>query len=225
MKIYYVEDDAGIRELVCYTLNQTGYDARGFADGETFQTALDKGDRPDLLLLDIMLPGNDGLALLKCYRARENQGHIPVIIISAKDSEFDKVKGLDLGADDYVTKPFGMMELLARIKAVLRRAPRTADAPETVIAGEVVLDMKRRTVVACGASINLTYKEFELLSYLMLNRGIVLSREKLLSAVWDYDYFGGTRTVDVHVQTLRQKLGMHKDLIQTVRGIGYRVSG
>lgn len=223
MKVFYVEDDANIRELVIYTLEQTGFEATGFADGESFLKALGDGEKPDLLLLDIMLPKQDGLSLLKAFRQREGLYHLPVIIVSAKDSEFDKVKGLELGADDYVTKPFGMMELTARIKAVLRRATEDVREKEQLRAGEVVLNLKRRSVTCAGSPVQLTFKEFELLSCLVLNRGVVLNREKLLSLIWGYDYYGGTRTVDVHIQTLRQKLGAHKDLIETVRGVGYRV--
>ncbi len=222
MKIVYVEDDKNIRELVLYTLRQSGYDAVGYPDGESF---LLSDDKPDLLLLDIMLPKKDGLGVLCEFRSHEKESHAPVIIVSAKDSEFDKVRGLELGADDYVTKPFGMMELMARVKAVLRRIPVKQEEEAVVTLGEICLDGKKRTVTVEGTPINLTYKEFELLQYLMRNKGIVLNREQLLSAIWDYDYFGGTRTVDVHVQTLRQKLGSQKDMIETVRGVGYRLGG
>jgi len=202
--IYCVEDDDNIRELVIYTLETTGLKAKGFADGAAFMEAL-AFDTPELILLDIMLPGDDGMVLLKKLKSSSKTKDIPVIMVTAKGSEYDKVIGLDSGADDYVTKPFGMMELVSRIK--------------------VCMNIKKHDVTVNGKEVALTLKEFELLEKLMLNKGIVLTRDQLLTEIWGYDFDGETRTVDVHVRTLRQKLGEKGDLIQTVRGVGYRVGG
>ena len=220
--IYYVEDDENIRELVVYTLGQTGLPARGFADGAAFWTAL--GERlPSLILLDIMLPGEDGLAILKKLRGELRTSSIPVMMITARGAEYDKVSGLDLGADDYLAKPFGMAELVARVKALLRRASADASAAETLALGGLRVDQKRHAVHADGREITLTLKEFSLLTRLMERPGQVFSREQLLATVWGYEYEGGTRTVDVHIQTLRSKLGRCGEMIQTVRGVGYRL--
>ncbi|HJD41479.1 MAG TPA: response regulator transcription factor [Candidatus Mediterraneibacter quadrami] len=221
--IYCVEDDDNIRELVIYTLETTGLKARGFADGSAFMEAL-AFDTPELILLDIMLPGDDGLELLKKLKSSSKTKNIPVIMVTAKGSEYDKVVGLDSGADDYVTKPFGMMELVSRIKAVLRRSGKVEDRMDMETAG-VHVDVKKHEVTVDGKEISLTLKEFELLEKLMRNQGIVLTRDQLLTEIWGYDFDGETRTVDVHIRTLRQKLGDKGEIIQTVRGVGYRVGG
>lgn len=221
--IYCVEDDDNIRELVIYTLETTGLKARGFADGSAFMEAL-AFDTPELILLDIMLPGDDGLELLKKLKSSSKTKSIPVIMVTAKGSEYDKVVGLDSGADDYVTKPFGMMELVSRIKAVLRRTGKVEDRMDMETAG-VHIDVKKHEVTVDGKAISLTLKEFELLEKLMRNQGIVLTRDQLLTEIWGYDFDGETRTVDVHIRTLRQKLGDKGEIIQTVRGVGYRVGG
>lgn len=219
--IYCVEDDDNIRELVIYTLETTGLKARGFAEGSAFMEAL-AFDTPELILLDIMLPGDDGLELLKKLKSSVKTKNIPVIMVTAKGSEYDKVVGLDSGADDYVTKPFGMMELVSRIKAVLRRSGKIEDRIDTEISG-VCVDVKKHQVTVDGKEVSLTLKEFELLEKLMRNQGIVLTRDQLLTEIWGYDFDGETRTVDVHIRTLRQKLGDKGEIIQTVRGVGYRV--
>ncbi len=219
--IYYVEDDKNIRDLVIYTLSQTEYAARGFEEGQAFWEAC-KQEKPELVLLDLMLPGEDGIAILKKLRSAPGLSQVPVILITAKGAEYDKVLGLDLGADDYVVKPFGMMELISRVRAVLRRSAPKKTESELVLHG-LIVNPKRHTVMAGGQSVSLTLKEFELLRFLMENRGIVFSRDKLLETVWGYNYDGGTRTVDVHVQTLRQKLGEYGGVIKTVRGVGYHI--
>lgn len=221
--IYCVEDDDNIRELVIYTLETTGLKARGFADGSAFMEAL-AFDTPELILLDIMLPGDDGLELLKKLKSSPKTKGIPVIMVTAKGTEYDKVIGLDSGADDYVTKPFGMMELVSRVKAVLRRAGKVEDRIDMEMAG-VRMDIKKHEVTVDGKQVALTLKEFELLEKLMRNQGIVLTRDQLLTEIWGYDFDGETRTVDVHIRTLRQKLGEKGEIIQTVRGVGYRVGG
>ena len=221
--IYCVEDDDNIRELVIYTLETTGLKARGFADGSAFMEAL-AFDTPELILLDIMLPGDDGRELLKKLKSSSKTKNIPVIMVTAKGSEYDKVVGLDSGADDYVTKPFGMMGLVSRIKAVLRRSGKVEDRTDMETAG-VHVDVKKHEVTVDGKEISLTLKEFELLEKLMRNQGIVLTRDQLLTEIWGYDFDGETRTVDVHIRTLRQKLGDKGEIIQTVRGVGYRVGG
>jgi two-component system alkaline phosphatase synthesis response regulator PhoP len=219
--IYCVEDNTEIRELVVYTLQMTGFTARGFVDGKDFFAAI-KEELPELVLLDIMLPGEDGLQILKKLRASEATRAIPVIMLTAKTTEYDKVIGLDSGADDYLTKPFGMMELIARIKAVLRRASVAEESDEITI-GPLVVYRDEHRVFNNGVEVALTPKEFSLLLYLIENRGIVLTRERLLSEVWGFDYYGETRTVDAHIRSLRMKLGEAGDLIETVRGIGYRI--
>ena len=220
--IYYVEDDANIRELVVYTLEQTGFAARGFANAAAFFQACE--DRlPELALLDIMLPGEDGMAILARLRGTPRTKNLPVIMVTARGSEYDKVSGLDSGADDYIAKPFSMTELVSRIRALLRRTASEESDSAKLELGALTLDSKRRAVLVANAPVALTYKEFELLRHLMEHRGIALSRERLLETVWGYDYDGGTRTVDVHIRTLRKKLGPCGALIQTVRGIGYRI--
>lgn len=221
--IYCVEDDDNIRELVIYTLETTGLKARGFAEGSAFMEAL-AFDTPELILLDIMLPGDDGLVLLKKLKSSPKTKGIPVIMVTAKGTEYDKVIGLDSGADDYVTKPFGMMELVSRIKAVLRRSGKVEDRIDMEFSG-VRMDIKKHEVTVDGKQVALTLKEFELLEKLMRNQGIVLTRDQLLTEIWGYDFDGETRTVDVHIRTLRQKLGAKGEIIQTVRGVGYRVGG
>ena len=219
--IFVVEDDSGIRELVIYTLKNTGFDIRGFSCGEEFWPALHE-KLPQLVLLDIMLPGEDGLMILKKLRDDKLTRKLPVIMLTAKGTEHDKVMGLDLGADDYLPKPFGMMEMVARVKSVLRRANLNDEAAEFIMDG-LSLDIPRHIVMADGVEVVLTIKEFDLLVYLLKNAGIVLTRDKILEAVWGYDFDGETRTVDVHVRTLRQKLGRCGELLQTVRGLGYKV--
>lgn len=222
--IFCVEDDNNIRELVVYTLETTGFKARGFEDGSRFFEALAL-DTPELILLDIMLPGEDGISLLKQLKASVKTRDIPVIMMTAKGTEYDKVKGLDLGADDYVTKPFGMMELVSRVKAVLRRSRKSAvNAEDKIALGHIIMDVKKHEVSSDGKVVTLTLKEFELLKRMMKNPDIVLTRDQLLEDIWGYDFDGETRTVDVHVRTLRQKLGDAGEQIQTVRGVGYRIS-
>ena len=221
--IYCVEDDDNIRELVIYTLETTGLKAKGFAEGTAFMEAL-AFDTPELILLDIMLPGEDGLELLKKLKNSAKTKDIPVIMVTAKGAEYDKVIGLDSGADDYVTKPFGMMELVSRIKAVLRRSGRVQEQDMLSVNG-VSVDVKKHEVKVAGDIVTLTLKEFELLERLMRNQNIVLTRDQLLEDIWGYDFDGETRTVDVHVRTLRQKLGEKGDIIKTVLGVGYRIGG
>lgn len=219
--IFCVEDDDNIRELVIYTLETTGFPARGFSEGTAFLKALEE-ETPELILLDIMLPGIDGMEILRKLKSGKKTRNIPVIMVTAKGTEYDKVIGLDSGADDYVTKPFGMMELISRIKAVLRRSKKIETGEELEVSG-VVVDSQKHEVKVDGKSIVLTLKEFELLELLMNNRNIVLTRDKLLSEIWGYEYVGETRTVDVHIRTLRQKLGDKGYIIETVRGVGYRI--
>ena len=223
--IYCVEDDAGIRELVVYTLQNTGLEARGFADGEALFAAL-REQKPDLLLLDIMLPGEDGISILRRLRAVRETAKLPVILLTAKNTEYDKVVGLDSGADDYVAKPFGMMELVARIRAVLRR---TQDSPpgegggRPLVAGSICVDERAHSVHVGADEVQLTLKEYQLLCLLMKNQGAVLTRDVLLENIWGYGNESETRTVDEHIRTLRQKLGAGGALIETVRGVGYRM--
>ena len=222
--IFCVEDDGNIRELVVYTLESTGFQARGFEDGSSFLEALAL-ETPELVLLDIMLPGEDGMELLKKLKGSSKTRDIPVIMVTAKGAEYDKVKGLDAGADDYVTKPFGMMELISRIKAVLRRSSKKNPADgETIEIGKIQINQKKHEVKVDDEVVNLTLKEYELLKRLMKNSNIVLTRDQLLEDIWGYDFDGETRTVDVHVRTLRQKLGNAGEQIETVRGVGYRMS-
>ena len=218
--IYLVEDDTDIRELVTYTLKNTGFDVRGFSCGDEFWPALHE-KLPRLVLLDIMLPGEDGLLILKKLRGSHTTSKLPVIMLTAKGTEHDKVMGLDLGADDYLPKPFGMMEMVARVKSLLRRAGFSNETTEFVIGG-LSVDIPRHIASVDGADVVLTIKEFDLLVYLLKNTGIVLTRDKILEEVWGYDFDGETRTVDVHVRTLRQKLGRCGELLQTVRGLGYK---
>ncbi|MFQ6865388.1 response regulator transcription factor [Blautia sp.] len=219
--IYCVEDEKNIRELLVYTLETTGFFARGLADGRELKSALKK-ELPALILLDIMLPGEDGYSLLSKLKADPETRNIPVIMVTAKEAEFDKVKALEAGADDYITKPFGMMEFIARVKAVLRRCSRKEEKRE-LRCGELSVLVGRHEVQWKDRKIELTRKEFELLQYLLENKGLVMSRNQILCHVWGYDFDGETRTVDVHVRTLRQKLGEAGSMVETVRGVGYRI--
>ncbi len=222
--IYLLEDDESIRELVLYSLDKTGNEAVGFATPSEFYAALEKRT-PELILLDVMLPEEDGLSVLKKLRARSATAALPIIMLTAKGTEFDKVTALDLGADDYVTKPFGVMELLARVKAHLRRAGRIPCEKNCEFSiGPLSVSTERHEVRVDGREVILTYKEFELLVFLLENRGVVLTRDRILREVWDYEFDGENRTVDVHVRTLRQKLGESCDIIETVRGVGYKIS-
>ena len=218
-KIFVVEDDADIRDIVLYALRAAGFDAHGFEKGRELRPALEKAV-PDLLLLDIMLPGEDGLSILKRLRGDTRTRALPVIMLTAKGGEFDKVKGLDLGADDYIAKPFGVMELISRINAVLRRSGHQA---QPLSYQNIALDNNRRSVAVNAESVSLTYKEYELLHYLLLNEGLVLSRDKIMEAVWGWEFEGESRTLDMHIRSLRQKLGPAGEHIKTVRNVGYRL--
>lgn len=220
--IYSVEDDQSIRELVVYALHQAGFEAEGFEEGDAFCRAMKKR-LPDLVLLDQMLPGTDGETLLKEIRRDARTRRIPVIMLTAKGGEMDKVTALDNGADDYIVKPFSVMELLSRVRAVLRRAVPEETAGVLTLGG-VSVDVDRHIVLSGEQSVQLTNMEFELLRFLMENPGLVFSREKLLNRVWGVTYVGDTRTVDAHVRSLRQKLGDNAAIIETVRGVGYKAS-
>lgn len=221
MKIWCVEDDASIRDIEIYTLNSTGFEARGFSDGAAFQAAL-REERPALVILDIMLPEADGVTLLKLLKSSPDTREIPVIMATAKGMEYDKIQCLDLGADDYLVKPFGMMEMVSRVKAVLRRCAPMQER-HLLQAGGVTVNLEAHTVTAGGERILLTYKEFEVLRLLMSHPGMVFTRDQLFNSIWGENYVGETRTVDVHIRTLRQKLGDWGSLIETVRGVGYRL--
>ncbi len=219
--IFLLEDDPSIRELVVYALGESGLPCRGFSVPSELYAGLEE-ETPELLLLDSMLPEEDGCSVLRRLRASSRTADLPIIMLTARDSEFDKVQALNLGADDYVTKPFGITELGARIRAVLRRTKH--DTKEAALTcGPLRLSVTRHSVTVSGVQIALTLKEFELLAYLLQNRGIVLSRDRILSSVWGYEFDGENRTVDVHVRTLRAKLGECGELIETVRGVGYRI--
>ncbi|HIQ63653.1 MAG: response regulator transcription factor [Christensenellales bacterium] len=219
--IWCVEDDAAIRDIEVYTLQSTGFEARGFADGDSFWEALEK-EKPSLVILDVMLPGGDGVELLRRIRATAGLAELPVIMATARGTEYDKIQSLDLGADDYIVKPFGVMELVSRVKAVLRRYQQPAAVQELRMGGLVVRP-DERVVTVDGVRIQLTYKEFELLRLFMARPGIAFTRDQLLSDVWGVDHVGETRTVDMHIRTLRQKLGPYGNLIETVRNVGYRM--
>lgn len=219
--IYILEDDNSIRELVTYTLNRSGHEAKGFSLPSQFWAALEN-EQPDLLLLDIMLPEEDGIQILKRLRSSSATNHLPVIMLTAKGSEYDRVTGLDNGADDYIHKPFGMMELVARVNALLRRT-KPQVSPEEFQVGDLILYPARHQVISGGNKVSLTHKEFELLTVLMQQPGIVFTREKLLNQIWGYTFEAESRTVDVHIRTLRQKLGNCGSYIETVRGTGYRI--
>lgn len=224
--IYCVEDDGGIRELITLALSTADFEVKGFEDADGFYSALKKKS-PDLILLDLMLPKTDGMTILKDLKKNDEYTDIPVIILTAKSMELDKVKGLESGADDFITKPFGVLELLARVKAVLRRSGKkeTDETPDIAEFNGLVLDYQKRTLFYNSNPVNLTFKEFELLHYLMLNKGIVLSRDRILQEIWGYDYEGETRTVDMHIKTIRQKLDAagSPNLISTVRSAGYKL--
>lgn len=222
MRIYLVEDDESIRELVAYTLGASGFDTAGFEDAKGFETAL-KAEPPDLIILDIMLPGEDGLSILKRLKSRPETKEIPVMMLTAKGAEYDKVLGLDAGADDYITKPFGMLELVSRVKAVLRRSVRGEDATGALVLGPVTVDTACYRVQVNEREVALTIKEFELLRLFMENKGRVFDREQILDRIWGYSFDGESRTVDVHIRSLRKKLEEGGGLIETVRGIGYRM--
>ncbi len=218
--IWCVEDDASIREIEVYTLNSTGFQARGFADGTSFRAALET-ETPELVLLDVMLPGEDGVSLLRYLRQTPQTRDVPVIMATAKGMEYDKIQSLDMGADDYLVKPFGMMEMVSRVKAVLRRcAP--AQQSHRLSSGGVTLDLDGHTVTAEGQRVTLTFKEFELLRLFLSHPGMAFTRDQLFNDIWGADYVGESRTVDMHIRTLRQKLGTCGEHIATVRGVGYR---
>ena len=218
--IYIVEDDSSIRELEKYALLNSGFTVEGFDNSKELYNALGT-NLPVLIILDIMLPGEDGLNILKKIRQTPNYKYIPVIMVTAKTSEIDAVKGLDMGADDYITKPFGVMELISRIKAVLRRTqPQKVN---TVSLDEITIDEERHIVYINGEQVELTYKEYEILKLLIINKGIVLTRDRLMENIWGYDFEQGNRTVDVHIQSLRKKLGPSGDHIKTIRHVGYKI--
>ena len=219
--IYLLEDDENIRELVCYSLNVTGNEATGFAAPSEFWQAVGE-NLPELVILDVMLPEEDGLQVLSKLRSKSATSDIPVIMLTAKGSEFDKVTALDAGADDYITKPFGVMELVSRVKAVLRRSSVSSQG-KTYAAGPLCMSVSKHIVTVSGNEVVLTYKEFELLKYLFENKGMVLTRDQILQHIWGYDFDGENRTVDVHIRTLRHKLSEAGSLIETIRGVGYRI--
>jgi len=221
--IWCVDDDSSIRDIEVYTLTSTGFEARGFPDGASMLEAL-KTEKPQLIVLDIMLPGEDGVEILKQLKRNTDTALIPVIMATAKGTEIDKIQSLDLGADDYLVKPFGVMEMVSRIKAVLRRCAVTEPHTDAVLSvGCIVMNVKEHTVLVDGKRIAFTFKEYELLKLLLANPGIVFSRDKLLSEVWGINYMGETRTVDMHIKTLRHKLGVRGAMIETVIGVGYRL--
>ncbi len=217
--IYLLEDDDNIRDFTTYALKSSGMEVQGFDLPSKFRAAI-AAQLPELVLLDIMLPEENGISILQWLREDKATAHLPIIMLSAKGTEYDKVLGLDNGADDYIAKPFGVMELLSRIRALLRRAERPQTA-EILQIGAVTLNSRRHTVTLCDAPLALTCKEFDLLELLMNNQGLVLSRDRILQAVWGYDYVGESRTVDVHIRMLRAKLGEEYNIIETVRGVGY----
>ena len=219
--IYVVEDDKNIQEIETFALANVGYEVKGFDSAMDFYEALND-TTPDLILLDIMLPDEDGLSIVKKLRTRQDTVLVPVIMVTAKTTEIDKVKGLDIGADDYLTKPFGVMELISRVKALLRRSRALQDDKQLVL-GDITLDSERREVHVGGELCELTFKEFELLKLLMVNAGIVLHRDTIMSDVWGTDYEGESRTLDMHIKTLRQKLGEAGNMIKTVRNVGYKM--
>ncbi|MCI5577924.1 MAG: response regulator transcription factor [Oscillospiraceae bacterium] len=221
--IFCVEDDNAIRDLMIYTLNASGFEAKGFTDGEGLFQAL-QNEVPNLILLDIMLPGEDGVTILRRLRDNTLTSDIPVIMETAKGTEYDKVIGLDYGADDYLVKPFGMMEMVSRVKAVLRRTEKK-EKSDILQVGKLIMNTSNHTVTANGERVQLTLKEYEILKKFIQNLGLVFTREHLLQSIWGVDYLGETRTVDVHIGTLRTKLGECGNYIQTVRGVGYRMEG
>ena len=218
--IYIVEDDRNIQEIELFALKNSGYAAEGFETARGLWQALER-KKPELILLDIMLEDEDGLEILRKLRRSAETRRIPVILVTAKSSEIDRVKGLDAGADDYICKPFGVMEMIARVKALLRRSG--SEQSELLICGDITLDKEKRMVYAHGEPIDLTYKEFELLRLLMKNHGIVISRDVIMERVWESTFEGESRTIDVHVRSLRQKLGERGALIKTIRNVGYMI--
>jgi two-component system, OmpR family, alkaline phosphatase synthesis response regulator PhoP len=218
--IYIVEDDENIREMESYALKNSGFEVIGFGEGKSFFAAIEKRI-PLLVVLDIMLPGDDGLEILKKIKAGEKTKNLPVIMVTAKTAEIDAVKGLDGGADDYITKPFGIMEFISRIKAVLRRSLK--QEKDSLVFGEIFMDDKKRIVTVSGKNCELTYKEYELLKYFMSNESMVLSREMIMDKVWGTDFEGESRTLDMHIKTLRQKLEDAGKYIKTVRNVGYKL--
>ena len=219
--VWCVDDDSTIREIEVYTLEQTGFAARGFADGVSMLEAL-KNEIPELIILDIMMPELDGIEVLKRLRSEPLYKDIPVIMATAKGTEMDKIGGLNMGADDYLVKPFGVMEMVARVKAVLRRSVKTVES-DGITVGSITLKDKEHKVISDGEKVELTHKEFEILKLFMQNPNMVFSRDKLMSEIWGMDYIGETRTVDMHIKTLRQKLGSAGSQIKTVIGVGYRL--
>ncbi|MDI9502467.1 MAG: response regulator transcription factor [Tissierellia bacterium] len=220
--IYIVEDEENIREMIAYALNNSSFKAMAFADAKQLYAQLDE-NVPSLFLLDIMLEGEDGYTILETLRENEKTKDIPIIMLTAKSSEFDKVKGLDMGADDFITKPFGVMELISRVKAVLRRVPVKEEEESILRLGGIVMDLERRLTFVNDETVELTYKEFELLYYLLINKDIVLTRSKLMTEIWGFAFQGESRTVDVHIRSLRQKLKDEGKMIQTVRNVGYKI--
>ena len=223
--VWIVEDDEDIREIALYALRTANIETMGFESGEGFFAMLENKSTlpPDLVILDIMLPGDDGLTILKKLRKITPYQALPVIMLTAKSSEHDKVKGLDLGADDYLTKPFGVMELISRIKALLRRSNFTPTDSQEYVYQNIKINHAHRAVTVDDQVVTLTFKEYELLNYLLINKGIVLSRDKTLEAVWGYDYEGESRTLDMHIKRLRQKLGCAGEHIKTIRNVGYKL--
>lgn len=221
--IYMLEDDGGIRDFVLYALNNSGFEAMGFELPSEFFAAMSE-NIPDLLLLDVMLPEEDGISVLKKLRSAPDTARMPIILLTAKGTEFDKVLGLDSGADDYISKPFGTMELISRIKALLRRTvPVAAQSADTITIGGLAINQDMHQVYAQGKNITLTLKEYDLLLLLMKNKGRAFTRDELLNRIWGYEFSGESRTVDVHIRTLRSKLGEYGELIETIRGVGYRI--
>jgi two-component system alkaline phosphatase synthesis response regulator PhoP len=221
--IYLVEDDDNIRELIIYTLNNGGYESKGFSRPSEFWSEM-KNSKPQMILLDIMLPEEDGLTILKRLRKDRDTKDIPIMMLTAKGSEYDKVIGLDYGADDYMPKPFGMMEFMARVKALLRRTENRADDEKDIVIDNLTISTTKHQVMVLGREVFLTLKEFELLILLAKNQGLVFSRDSILSKIWGYSFDGESRTVDVHIRSLRIKLKEAGDLIETVRGVGYKIS-
>ncbi len=222
-RIFLVEDDESIRDMTAYAFSAAGFEVESFGDANTFRKRLEE-QTPSLVLLDIMLPEEDGISILKKLRGAPATKALPVILLTAKGSEYDRIKGLDCGADDYITKPFSVMEAISRVRAVLRRCEESKPDGFFCI-GDITLDVAKRTVSVGGRKAELTYKEFELLQYLMENRDIVLTRERLLDKIWGYDYGGESRTLDIHIRTLRKKLGEAGEQIVTIRNVGYKIGG
>lgn len=222
-KVFIVEDDENIRELVLYALKSSGFEAFGFENGRDFFGKMEI-ERPDLVILDIMLPGEDGISILKKIRNSQQMEHLSIIMLTAKGSEYDRVLGLDLGADDYLTKPFSILELISRIKSVLRRGSTVPKKSASLLVFENIhLDTNKHLVLIDGNEIALTLKEFELLKFLIVNQGIVLTRENLMNTIWGFDYQGESRTIDMHIKSLRQKIEPAGNWIKTVRGVGYKM--